>query len=116
MIEHHFDLVVRFLEQTLRAADWASTNLAELKHILAHETLAGIAAVEATYRDDFHRSLHPDLSEDRVEMLLAQANFLWSHGFLENRVDVGRWVDARPLDAALRRRADIQPAFARSDS
>ncbi|WP_235364954.1 ABC transporter substrate-binding protein [Sphingomonas sp. ERG5] len=108
MIEHHFNLVVRFLEQTLRAADWASTNLAELKHILAHETLAGIAAVEATYRDDFHRSLHPDLSADRVEMLRSQANFLWLHGFLDARVDVGQWIDTRPLDAALRRRAGVR--------
>lgn len=108
MIEHHFDLVVRFLEQTLRAADWASTNLAELKHILAHETLAGVAAVEATYRGDFHRSLHPDLSADRVEMLRSQANFLWLHGFLDARVDVGQWIDTRPLDAALGRRAGIR--------
>ena len=107
MIERHFDLVVRFLEQTLRAADWSSTNLPELKHILAHETLAGIAAVDAAYRDDFHRSLHPDLSLERVDMLRAQDNFLWLHGFLDNDVDVERWVDARPLEAALRRRAAV---------
>lgn len=106
MIDTHFDVVVRFLEQTLRAADWASSNLAELKHILAQETLAGIAGVEAAYRDNFHRSLHPDLSNDRVEMLDVQANFLWLHGFLDARVDVARWVDRRPLDAALARRAD----------
>ncbi len=108
MIERHFDLVVRFLEQTLRAADWASGNLAELKHILAQETLSGIPGVEAAYRDDFHRSLHPDLSRDRVEMLATQANFLWLHGFLDERVDVDRWVDPRPLQAALERRNDLE--------
>jgi len=105
MIEQHFDLVVRFLEQTLRAADWASTNLPRLQHILAQETLAGIAAVGAAYRNDFHRSLHPDLSADRIGMLRNQANFLWYHGFLDQAVDVDRWIDARPLEAALRRRA-----------
>nr|WP_294814183.1 ABC transporter substrate-binding protein [uncultured Sphingomonas sp.] len=105
MIEQHFDLVVRFLEQALRAADWASTNLPRLQHILAQETLAGIAAVGAAYRNDFHRSLHPDLSADRIEMLRNQANFLWHHGFLDEAVDVDRWIDARPLEAALRRRA-----------
>jgi ABC-type nitrate/sulfonate/bicarbonate transport system substrate-binding protein len=108
MIERHFDIVVRFLEQTLRAADWASGNLAELKHILTRETLSGIPGVEAAYRDDFHRSLHPDLSQDRVDMLAAQANFLWLHGFLDSRVDVRRWVDARPLQAALARRNDLE--------
>lgn len=107
MIDDHFDVVVRFLEQTLRAADWAAGNPAELKHILARETLAGISGVEAAYRGDFHRSLHPDLSPDRVDMLEKQANFLWLHGFLEHCVDVARWIDPRPLDAALARRAGL---------
>jgi ABC-type nitrate/sulfonate/bicarbonate transport system substrate-binding protein len=106
MIADHFDLVVRYLDQTLRAADWASNNRAELRHILARETLSTVAGVDAAYRDDYHRSLHPDLSEDRVAMLESQANFLWSHGFLNERVDVARWIDPRPLQAALRRRAD----------
>lgn len=105
MIEDHFDLVVRYLDQTLRAADWASNNRAELRHILAQETLSTVAGVDAAYRDDYHRSLHPDLSDDRVAMLETQANFLWSHGFLTERVDVAHWVDPRPLDAALKLRA-----------
>lgn len=106
MIDHHFDLVVRFLDQTLRAADWASNNRAELQHILAQETFSTLAGVDAAYRDDYHRSLHPDLSDDRVAMLSTQANFLWTHGFLEDRVDVSRWIDRRPLEAALRLRVD----------
>lgn len=106
MIEHHFDLVVRFLEQSLRAADWSSTNLTQLKPILMQETLAGSIAVDTAYRDDFHRSLHPDLSADRIGMLRTQADFLWAHGFLDVRVDVSRWIDPCPLEAALRRRAD----------
>jgi ABC-type nitrate/sulfonate/bicarbonate transport system substrate-binding protein len=105
MLEQHFDLVVCFLEQTLRAADWASTNLPRLKHILAQETIAGIAAVEATYRNDFHRSLHPDLSSDRIGMLHNQANFLWYHGFLDAPADIDSWIDPQPMAAALRRRA-----------
>lgn len=105
MIEHHFELVVRFLEQTLRAADWASTHLPELRRILMRETLAGGSAVDAAYRGDFHRSLHPDLSADRIAMLRAQSEFLWLHGFLDARVDIDRWIDPRPLETALRKRA-----------
>lgn len=107
MIEHHFDVVVRFLAQTLRAADWAAGNPADLKHILAQETFAGLRGVEAAYRGDFHRSLHPDLSADRVEMLETQANFLWLHGFLDHRVDVARWIDPRPLAAAIALRTPL---------
>lgn len=106
MIDHHFDLVVRFLDQTLRAADWASNNLAALRPILAQETFSTLAGVDAAYRDDYHRSLHPDLCDDRVAMLKTQADFLWTHGFLDARIDVERWIDRRPLAAALRLRAE----------
>ena len=54
--------------------------------------------------DDFQRTVNV-LSADRIEMLRNQANFLWYHGFLDEAVDVDRWIDARPLEAALRRRA-----------
>lgn len=105
MIDHHFDLVVRFLEQSLKAADWAAHNLDALRPILARETFSGLDGVDAAYRNGFHRSLHPDLSAERVEMLHMQAQFLWSHGFLEQQVDVDGWIDPAPLQAALALRA-----------
>lgn len=100
MIERHYDLVVRFLLQTLRAADWAATHLPELKRILARETFSGPAGVEAAYRNGFHRSLHPDISAERVGMLKVQEQFLRLHGFLEQSVDIDAWVDTRPLETA----------------
>ena len=105
MLDHHLDLVERFLEQTLRAADWASTHLDELKSILATETWSSIAGVEAAYRNGFHRSLHPDLSADRMDMLQSQAEFLRLSGFLENPVDIAAWIDPKPLAAAVERLA-----------
>ena len=38
LLENHFDLVVRFLEQTLRAADWAADNLEGVFDVLQTET------------------------------------------------------------------------------
>lgn len=105
MLEHHFDIVVRFLDQTLRAADWAANNLPALQDILVNETLASPGGVSAAYRNDFHRSLHPDLSRERIDMLRVQADFLRLHGFLEHSVDVDAWIDPRPLEAALALRA-----------
>jgi ABC-type nitrate/sulfonate/bicarbonate transport system substrate-binding protein len=105
LLDNHFDLVVRFLEQSLRAADWAAHNLPALREILQKETHAGAAGVEAAYRNNFHRSLHPDLSDERIALLKRQASFLWLHGFLEHSVDIDDWIDRRPLEAALERRA-----------
>lgn len=105
MLDDHLDLVERFLEQTLRAADWAATHLADLKPILAEETWSSIAGVETAYRNGFHRALHPTLSPDRVDMLQTQAEFLWLSGFLDSPVDVAAWIDPRPLTAAAERLA-----------
>lgn len=109
MIDHHPDLVERFLQQSLRAADWAAHNLPEVKAIVANETLAGIDGVETAYRNNFHRSLHPDLSYERIQMLKIQADFLWLHGFLESPVAIDDWICAAPLEAVIERRAAALP-------
>lgn len=103
MLDHHGDVVECFLEQTLRAAEWAGTHLDELKPMLAEETWSSVAGVEAAYRGGFHRALHPDLSADRIGMLEAQAAFLERAEFLDSPVDVAAWVDPRPLAAAAKR-------------
>lgn len=100
LLDEHFDVVVRFLAQTLRAADWASQNLGALRGILADETRAGSAGVEAAYRGDFHRSLHPDLSAERLGFLAIQKSFLYRHGFLERDFDLAGWVAPEALAAA----------------
>jgi ABC-type nitrate/sulfonate/bicarbonate transport system substrate-binding protein len=110
LLDHHFDLVVRYLEQSLRAADWAANNLAALRRILQTETKSGPWGVEAAYRSNFHRSLHPSLSAERIDLLKSQANFLWLHGFTEHPVDVDRWIDPRPLAEALERFATRRAA------
>lgn len=111
LLDDHFDVVVRFLVQTLRAADWARDNLHDLRAILAEETDAGKDGVEQAYRGDFHASLHPDLSEERLHYLQLQKNFLYRHGFLERDIALDGWADPRPLQAArellLARRASV---------
>jgi ABC-type nitrate/sulfonate/bicarbonate transport system substrate-binding protein len=110
LLDNHFDLVVRFLETTLRAADWAANNLPALRTILQKQTYSGAVGVETAYRNNFHRSLHPDFSDERIDMLKRQASFLWLHGFLEHHVDVEAWIDRRPLEAAYARRTDSRAA------
>ena len=100
LLQSHFDIVVRFLAQTLRAAEWAKDNLQAVHDILKRETRAGDEGVAAAYRDGFHRNLHPDLSAERLELLRIQKTFMWVHGFLDADFDLDGWVDARPLAAA----------------
>ncbi|MFM8330352.1 MAG: ABC transporter substrate-binding protein [Candidatus Methylumidiphilus sp.] len=103
LIEENFDLLVRFLYQTLRAAEWAKTNLAGVQQILQGEARASSAAVAAAYRDGFHLTLAPDLSAERVELFRQQKNFQLTHGFLDRDFDYDAWIDRRPLEEARRR-------------
>jgi ABC-type nitrate/sulfonate/bicarbonate transport system substrate-binding protein len=110
LLENHFDLVVRFLDQTLRAADWAKDNLEGVHAILQAETRSGSAGVTTAYRDDFHKTLHPDLSEEKLTYFEEQKKFLWLHGFIEHDFSIAEWTDHRPLKAALELRAIRQKA------
>lgn len=99
-LDQHFDLLVRFLAQTLRAADWAKDNLKGVHDILKGETRAGDDGVATAYRNDFHKSLHPSLSDDLLDLFRIQKNFTLLHGVLDADFDLDSWVDRRPLEAA----------------
>ena len=110
LLEHHYDILVRFLTQTLRAAEWAKHNLAGVSEILQAETGATAAGVAAAYRDDFHLSLAPDLSAERVELFRQQKNFQLIQGILDRDFDYDAWIDTRPLADAQQRLAALQAA------
>ena len=109
LLENHFELVVRFLAQTLRAADWARGNLAGVRSILEGETRGGAEGVITAYGDSFHQSLHPDLSQERLDLFRVQKKFMLLHGLLDADFDFDAWVDHRPLEAARKLQAARQP-------
>ncbi len=71
-IENHFDHLVRFLAQVLRAGEWAKTNLAGVYDSLQKETGASLEGLKTAYKNDFHRTLTPDLSDERVALFRQQ--------------------------------------------
>jgi len=101
-LEHHYDLLVRFLRQTLRAAAWAKTNLKGVHEILQSETGATAEGVAAAYRDGFHLSLAPDLSDERLALFRQQKDFQLAYGILDRDFDFDAWIDRRPLEDAAR--------------
>ncbi|HEY8545009.1 MAG TPA: hypothetical protein VIL36_08170, partial [Acidimicrobiales bacterium] len=105
LLDDHRDVVVGFLVETLRAADWAVDHLDDVRRVLEQETRSGPGGVAAAYADGFHTSLHPDLSVERLELLTLQKDFLFLHGFLAADVDVAAWADHGPLEEARERLA-----------
>jgi ABC-type nitrate/sulfonate/bicarbonate transport system substrate-binding protein len=100
LIDNHFDYLVRFLAATLRAADWAADHVDEVREVLRSETRGSLDSVIAAYGEDFHRSLHPTLDADRLELFAQQKKALLLYGFLDGDFDLADWVDERPLAAA----------------
>lgn len=111
-LAQHFDIVVRYLAQTLRAADWAAGNLAQVLAFYESETRGSADAVAATYRNGFERSLHPTLDDQRLGYFRRQKAALWRFGFLERDFDLDAWADHRPLEAARRLHAERTQAVA----
>lgn len=109
-LAEHFELVVRFLYQALRAAEWAKTNLAEVRKVLQGETRSSSQGVEEAYRDGFHLSLAPDLSRERVALFRQQKDFQLTYGFLDRDFDFDAWIDDRPIRAAQERLAAPPPS------
>ncbi|MFF4753765.1 ABC transporter substrate-binding protein [Streptomyces sp. NPDC002514] len=109
LLDDHPDLVDRFLTVLLRAADWAAGQPAEVARILGAETGAGADGVHGAYRPGTHRTLHPDLSDDRLALLARQEAALGAHGFLPALVDVRAWADPEPLRRARLRLAEASP-------
>ncbi|MGW6378680.1 ABC transporter substrate-binding protein [Rhodococcus sp. NPDC055112] len=101
LLESRPELVVGFLAQSLRAADWAADNLDRVREVLARETLSGPEGVVAAYKEGFHKDLHPSLSDERVELIGIQKQFLYTHGFLAADFDLESWVTREPLEQAL---------------
>lgn len=99
LIDDHFDLLVRFLGVTLRAADWVAAQPNRLRAILEQETEGSPGAVDQAYAR-LHEGLHPTLDDDRLALLDQQKRFLFTHGFLDADFELGDWIDRRPLEAA----------------
>lgn len=103
LLDNHFDLVVRFLERTLAAADWAGCNQQKVRELLEGETRAGAEGVARAYSDETLANLHPDLSEERLSLFEQQKTFMYVHNLLDRDFALSDWVDARPLEAARQR-------------
>ncbi len=110
LIDDHFDLLVRFLAVTLRAADWVAAQPNRLRDILEHETEGSPGAVDQAYAR-LHEGLHPTLDDERLALLDQQKRFLFTHGFLDADFELGEWVDRRPLEAACKLNAERHPTL-----
>ncbi|HEX7290187.1 MAG TPA: ABC transporter substrate-binding protein [Conexibacter sp.] len=100
LLEREPNLVVRLLAVLLRAGAWAQLNAQHATELLALETGTSARDVTAAHGRNWPDQLHVDLSWRKLDALRAQHDFLVTHGFLARPVDLGAWIDPRPLGVA----------------
>lgn len=100
LLEREPNLVVRLLAVLMRAGAWAQLNAPQATGLLALETGTAVRDVHAAHGRNWPDQLHVDLSHRKVDALRAQHDFLVTHGFLARPVDLGAWIDPRPLGVA----------------
>lgn len=101
LIDDHWDVLVRFLAVTMRAADYSLASPDRLRRILEQETEASPQSVDSAYAR-LGGGLHPSLDESRLALLAQQKQFLSTCGFLDADFDLADWADPHPLEAARR--------------
>jgi len=102
LIERRPDLVARLYARVLEAVDWAKIHPADAIRHLAREQAVSEELVELTYGDGLAAGLETDLAADKIEALRLQKDFLLRHGLITKDFDVEKWIDHRPLQAALK--------------
>jgi ABC-type nitrate/sulfonate/bicarbonate transport system substrate-binding protein len=100
LLDREPNLVVRLLAVLMRAGAWAQLNAAHATELLALETGTSVRDVRAAHGRGWPDQLHVDLSWRKLDALRAQHDFLVTHGFLARPVDIGAWIDPRPLGVA----------------
>jgi ABC-type nitrate/sulfonate/bicarbonate transport system substrate-binding protein len=94
-------IVARYLRQLEKAAAWARKNRAETARIVANDVGATEEWVHRAYGDDLYADLHLNLSDKGIAAVLAQKDFLLSHGFIDQNFDISEWIVREPLKIAL---------------
>lgn len=99
LIDARPELVSDYLRALAAAQSAIGADRRRLWRVLSRETHQSVHDAEAAYGQIEPRSLLPSLAPSRLRALQHQADFLFEHGFMPNRVDVEAWaIDEFDLD------------------
>jgi ABC-type nitrate/sulfonate/bicarbonate transport system substrate-binding protein len=100
-LDKHPEVVARYLAVLLRTAKWAENHRNEVAELLLPESGGEtLDDVFAAHGDDVHLSFTPKLTQDYIDGLETQKNFLRDWGYLKQDFDVKDWVVHEPLAQA----------------
>lgn len=90
-IDENIEAVRTYLDTVRGSVSSIGSHRARLWEVLASETHQSPADAESAFAVFDTDSLIPSLSSDRIAALQNQADFLFRHGYIPERVDVQDW-------------------------
>ncbi|MDR1650577.1 MAG: hypothetical protein LBR87_02180 [Synergistaceae bacterium] len=87
------EVVVAYIKQLLRAAEWAAENYAETVELLAEQTYTTPGEFVLSHKRGYTARLAPELSEHSLRILEGRKEALLRHGYLKGDFDVIKWAD-----------------------
>ena len=101
------DIVVSYLTETLRAAKWAQSHKNEVDEISAKGQYGTTIKQVLEARDpDYYLSFTPGFTDEAVNALKSQKEFLLERGFIKNDFDIDSWLAPEYLEEAKQRLDD----------
>ena len=98
MADKHPELVVTFMKGMIKVGRWANDHKRAAAAILDKQTF--YLDVEDTYQGIKHMDLVPNLSPQNLAAVEIGTDFMFSHGYMKNEVDVQKWAAPEFLEAA----------------
>jgi ABC-type nitrate/sulfonate/bicarbonate transport system substrate-binding protein len=111
LLERRPEVVIRFLTQTLRAAEWAGANQAEIIPIFATETGGSEEAILSIYGGELKTAITPNLAPPRLDLLEIEIDLLYRHGFISKKPNLGMWAAPELLQASLASLSELTPSL-----
>lgn len=98
----HPEIVVSYLKELFKAADWAAENKEAFLEIVSHGVYdADAAECARSFSEDVHKLRRPAMTDELLALAESQKDFLLRQGALEKDFDIFKWADDSFLKEAM---------------
>lgn len=101
LAREHPDIVTKYIKILIDAGNWAKNNKKDATKIFANGTYVSEDAFTKSHPDNYNEIINPVISDEGLDALNTEKNFLLKEGFIKSNFSVYRWADSTFIDEAL---------------
>ena len=101
MAREHPDVVTKYIKILIDAGNWAKNNKKDATKIFANGTYVSEDAFTKSHPGNYNEIINPVISDEGLDALNTEKNFLLKEGFIKSNFSVYRWADDTFITEAL---------------